>query len=147
MNIVVLSCFLIENLCKLLYYRSNRSKSMNIVVLSCFLSKAGGQVQPIAAGAGRCRSYYPDADVPNRCGPIARTLMPPSCGANSIARSRMRICQGGVNPIGGAINKNFGLLSQFHMRTHALCTLCTLCKNVVFEDLKEHDDGQRLKSL
>ena len=43
--------------------------------------------------------------------PIARTLMPPSCGANSIARSLMRICRGGANPIGGVINKNFGLHS------------------------------------
>ena len=37
----------------------------------------------------------------SRCGPIARTLMRPSCGANSIARPLMRICRGGANPIGG----------------------------------------------
>ena len=68
-------------------------------------SKAGDQMQPIArAGAaycpGRCRSYYPDKNVPSRCGPIARTLMRPSCGANSIARPLMRICLGGAKLIG-----------------------------------------------
>ena len=61
----------------------------------------------VAYCPGRCRSYCPDKNVPSRCGPIARTLMRPSRGANSIARPEMRICLGGAKPIGGG-----GLLTR-----------------------------------
>ena len=61
-------------------------------------------ITPSYLGQSAVRILLPPCILTNlrsRCGPIARTLMPPSCGANSIARPLMQICRGGANPIGG----------------------------------------------
>ena len=93
-------------------------------------------ITPSYLGQSAVRILLPLCILTNlrsRCGPIARTLMPPSCGANSIARPLMQICRGGANPIGGGvINKNFGL---FHGCTAVLLCCCTVsslkkCKEV-----------------